>query len=144
MPLVLLPSFFTLAISQALLPVIAKAISDKKLDYTKKKIKQAIFFSLLIGIPATMLFIIMPKFFLQIMYHTNQGSVYLQVLAKDNQKATMLGTIIRTITLFLFSLLKIGLYGYIISTSIHVIFVTTYNYYQVKKYLANFTTFSQK
>lgn len=166
MPLVLLPSFFTLAISQALLPVIAKAISNKKLDYTKKKIKQAIFFSLLIGIPATMLFIIMPKFFLQIMYHTNQGSVYLQVLApiclfqyiqaplafsldamgrsKDNLKATILGTIIRTITLFLFSLLKIGLYGYIISTSIHVIFVTTYNYYQVKKYLANFTTFSQK
>ena len=64
--------------------------------------------------------------------------------SKDNLKATMLGTIIRTTTLFLFSLLRIGLYGYIISTSIHVIFVTTYNYYQVKKYLANFTTFSQK
>ena len=47
--------------------------------------------------------------------------------SKDNLKATMLGTIIRTTTLFLFSLLKIGLYGYIISTSIHVIFVTIYN-----------------
>lgn len=166
LPLVLLPSFFTLAISQALLPVIAKAISDKKITYTKNKIRQAIIFSLLIGIPATILFLIMPTFFLQIMYHTNQGSLYLQVLApiclfqyiqaplafsldamgrsKDNLKATILGTIIRTITLLFFSLLRIGLWGYIISTSIHVIFVTIYNYYQVKKYLNNFTTISQK
>lgn len=166
LPLVLLPSFFTLAISQALLPVIAKAISDKKITYTKNKIRQAIIFSLLIGIPATILFLIMPTFFLRIMYHTNQGSLYLQVLApiclfqyiqaplafsldamgrsKDNLKATILGTIIRTITLLFFSLLRIGLWGYIISTSIHVIFVTIYNYYQVKKYLNNFTTISQK
>lgn len=166
LPLVLLPSFFTLAISQALLPVIAKAISDKKITYTKNKIRQAIIFSLLIGIPATILFLIMPTFFLQIMYHTNQGSLYLQVLApiclfqyiqaplafsldamgrsKDNLKATILGTIIRTMTLLFFSLLRIGLWGYIISTSIHVIFVTIYNYYQVKKYLNNFTTISQK
>ena len=166
LPLVLLPSFFTLAISQALLPVIAKAVSDKKITYTKNKIRQAIIFSLLIGIPATILFLIMPTFFLQIMYHTNQGSLYLQVLApiclfqyiqaplafsldamgrsKDNLKATISGTIIRTITLLFFSLLRIGLWGYIISTSIHVIFVTIYNYYQVKKYLNNLTTISQK
>lgn len=166
LPLVLLPSFFTLAISQALLPVIAKAVSDKKITYTKNKIRQAIIFSLLIGIPTTILFLIMPTFFLQIMYHTNQGSLYLQVLApiclfqyiqaplafsldamgrsKDNLKATISGTIIRTITLLFFSLLRIGLWGYIISTSIHVIFVTIYNYYQVKKYLNNFTTISQK
>lgn len=166
LPLVLLPSFFTLAISQALLPVIAKAVSDKKITYTKNKIRQAIIFSLLIGIPATILFLIIPTFFLQIMYHTNQGSLYLQVLApiclfqyiqaplafsldamgrsKDNLKATISGTIIRTITLLFFSLLRIGLWGYIISTSIHVIFVTIYNYYQVKKYLNNFTTISQK
>ncbi len=166
LPLVLLPSFFTLAISQALLPVIAKAISNKEIVYTKNKIRQAIILSLFIGIPATILFVTMPSFFLQVMYHTNQGSLYLKVLApiclfqyiqaplafsldamgrsKDNLKATIFGTIIRTITLLLFSLLKIGLWGYIISTSIHVIFVTIYNYYQVKKYLSNFTTISQK
>ena len=166
LPLVLLPSFFTLAISQALLPVIAKAISNKEIVYTKNKIRQAIILSLFIGIPATILFVTMPSFFLQVMYHTNQGSLYLKVLApiclfqyiqaplafsldamgrsKDNLKATIFGTIIRTITLLSFSLLKIGLWGYIISTSIHVIFVTIYNYYQVKKYLSNFTTISQK
>lgn len=166
LPLVLLPSFFTLAISQALLPVISKAISNKEIVYTKNKIRQAIILSLFIGIPATILFVTMPSFFLQVMYHTNQGSLYLKVLApiclfqyiqaplafsldamgrsKDNLKATIFGTIIRTITLLSFSLLKIGLWGYIISTSIHVIFVTIYNYYQVKKYLSNFTTISQK
>ena len=37
MPLLLLPSFFTLAISQALIPVVSKSYSDNNIIYTKKK-----------------------------------------------------------------------------------------------------------
>ena len=48
MPLLTLPSFFTLAISQALIPIVSNSYSNKRYIYTKKKIKQAIFFSLLI------------------------------------------------------------------------------------------------
>ncbi len=55
-----------------------KAISNKEIVYTKNKIRQAIILSLFIGIPATILFVTMPSFFLQVMYHTNQGSLYLK------------------------------------------------------------------
>ncbi len=158
MPLLLLPSFFTLAISQALLPVISKATAKKDISYAKKKIRQGIFFSLLIGIPMTILFLLIPEVFLQIVYHTKQGSTYMRFLApfcllqyiqaplsssldaigrsKDNLKAILIGTIIRTTTLFIFSLFHIGLWGLLFSTAIHILFVTFYNYYQVKKAFA--------
>ena len=57
-PLLLLPSFFTLAISSAILPVISNSYSNGNIIYAKKKLKQAIFFSLLIGIPCTIIFIL--------------------------------------------------------------------------------------
>ena len=57
MPLLLLPSFFTNAISQALIPVISKSYSNNEYNYTKTKLKQGIFFSLLVGIPATIIFL---------------------------------------------------------------------------------------
>ncbi len=57
-PLLLLPSFFTLAISSSILPVVSNSYSNRNYDYTKKKIKQDILFSLLIVITATMVFMI--------------------------------------------------------------------------------------
>ena len=79
--LLLLPSFFTLAISSALLPVISNSFSKKDYKYTKYKIKQAIFLSLLIGIPCTLLFMFIPDFFLKLIYNTNEGLIYIKVIA---------------------------------------------------------------
>ncbi len=157
-PLVLLPSFFTLAISQALLPVISKSFYEHKIDYTKSKIKQAIFFSLLIGIPITILFEICPEIFLRLIYNTTDGVSYLRFLApvclfqyiqaplasaldamgksSDNMKSCFIGTIIRTTLLFLLSLFKIGLWGLVISTSINVLVVTFYSLRKVRKNLS--------
>ena len=56
LPILMLPSFFTQAISQALIPIVSKNYSNGKKEYTKKKIKQGIMFSLVIGIPSTILF----------------------------------------------------------------------------------------
>ncbi len=157
LPLLLLPSFFTMAISQALIPVISKAYSNNNLKYTNKKIKQAIYLSLAIGIPITILFEIFPSFFLNIIYNTNEGVNYLRVLApicllqyiqapltsslqamgkaKEAMNGSLIGTISRTILLFLFSNLKIGLWGLVISTSIGIILVTHHQYKQIKKVL---------
>ena len=55
-PLVLLPSFLTLGISEALIPNVSKAYIHHKYNYVFNKIKQAIIFSLLVGIPATLVF----------------------------------------------------------------------------------------
>ena len=78
-PLLLLPSFFTLAISSAILPVISNSYNNNNKEYAKKKLKQAIFFSLIIGIPCTMLFILVPDKLLHLVYNTNLGTNYIRI-----------------------------------------------------------------
>lgn len=157
MPLLLLPSFFTNAISQALLPVISKEYANGRIVNVKRKIKQAITISLMIGIPVTIFFIIFPTFFLKLIYHTTAGGSYIRILApiclfqyiqsplsvsldamgksKDSMIGTLLGMFIRTTLLGLLSLLHIGLFGLIIAISINVLVVTFYDIVMVKKHL---------
>lgn len=156
-PLLLLPSFFTMAISQALIPIISKATAHRNYEYAKSKLKQAIFFSLLIGIPMTLLFEIIPEVPLKFIYNTTEGINYIRVLApicllhyiqsplssalqamgkaKDALKGTLVGILLRTSTLFIFSSLKIGMWGLIIATSVNIIYVTLYDANRIKKYL---------
>lgn len=158
LPIILLPSFFTLAISQSLLPVVTKLYYKKDLVGVKRKIKQAIFFSLLIGIPSTILFMIFPKQFLSLIYKTTEGSSYMIFLApfclleyiqaplsfsldaigksKINMKATLYGTFSRIILLFVLSLLNIGIWCLIISISINIVIVTLYSINKIKKELS--------
>lgn len=157
--LLLLPSFFTMAISQALLPVVSKSYSNGNITYTKSKIKQAIGFSLLIGIPATLIFMFFPEFFLKLIYNTNEGVKYIKFLApicilhyiqaplssslqamgkaKDAMYGTIIGIIVRTSLLFILSLSKIGMWGLVISTGINIIFVTLFDLSRVKKHLSS-------
>lgn len=157
MQLVLLPSFFTLAISQALIPVVSKNYSKGNYKYINKKLKQAIFFSLLIGIPATIIFEIYPDKLLEFLFKTTKGIKYIKVIApicllhyiqspisstlqsmnsaKISMMGTFIGMILRTIFLFVFSFLKIGLWGLIIATSVNIVFVTIFDFYNVKKIL---------
>lgn len=157
MPLLLLPSFFTMAISQALLPVVSKEYVKGNNNSVKRKIKQGIGFSLLVGLPATILFLIIPEFFLSLIYHTNLGVDYMRILApiclfqyiqaplsssldamgksKDVMISATLGMITRTVLLFICSLLKIGLYGLIIAIGVNVIVVTFYSLKKVRKAL---------
>ncbi len=157
LPILLLPSFFTLAISQALLPTVSKLYYKKNIKEVKRKIKQAIFFSLLIGIPTTICFVISPTIFLKTIYHTTEGANYMTFLApicllqyiqaplsfsldaigksKDNMKASLYGTLARTFFLFSLSFLKIGIWSLIISTSINICIITFYNIQKINKYL---------
>lgn len=157
MPMLLLPSFFTMAISQALLPIVSREYANKNIKIVKRKIKQAIFYSLLIGIPVTILFIIIPNVFLKLIYNTNLGISYMRFLApvclfqyiqaplsfsldamgksRDSMIATTIGVVIRCILLFLLSYLKIGLWGLIIAISINVFAVTIYDAKKIGKYL---------
>lgn len=155
MPLILLPSFFTGAISQALLPVVSQGFANKQKDYVKRKIKQAIFFSLLIGIPATIIFTFFPEFPLKLIYNTSQGISYIKVLApicllhyiqapltstlqgigaaKQAMKGTLVGTIIRTLLLIVCCYLNIGLWSLVIASSANIIYVTIHHIVVVKK-----------
>lgn len=155
MPLLLLPSFFTMAISQALIPVISKSYANGHYEYAKAKIKQAIFLSLLIGIPVTIFFLISPALPLRLLYNTNEGITYLRVLApicllhyiqspltsclqamgkaKQAMNGTLLGVFTRTIVLWIGCSLKIGLWGLIIATAFNIILVTLHQAKYVKK-----------
>lgn len=157
MPLVLLPSFFTLAISQAIIPVISYSYSHGDFRNTKLKIKQGIFFSLLIGIPCTLIFLFFPSIPLKFIYNTDLGIGYIRVMsvvclmhyiqspissslqamgkANDSMKGTLFGMILRSLVLIIGCSIHIGMWGLVIATSINIIFVTFYDYGKVSKYL---------
>ena len=81
MPLLLLPSFFTMAISQATLPVISNGYANNKIPYVKKKIKQSLLLSFAIGLFFTIILMIFPEIFMKLIYNTNEGVSYIRKLA---------------------------------------------------------------
>ena len=157
MPLILLPSFFTGAISQALLPIVSNSWANNKKLYVSKKIKQAIFFSLLIGIPATLIFTFIPHIPLNFIYNTNQGINYIKVLApiclmhyiqspltstlqgmgeaKEAMKGTIGGMILRTLSLILFCILDFKLWSLVIASGINIFYVTIHHIIVVRRNL---------
>lgn len=156
-PVILLPSFFSNAISQALLPVVSKSYGQKKYKYAKKAIKQAVLLSLGIGVLFTLAFIFMPEFILNMIYHTSDGATYLRYFApvcllqyilaplsvsldamgrsKDNLEISIVTSVVRTVFLALLALFKIGIWCLIISTSINIVVAT---FKSVKKVKAAF------
>lgn len=158
-PLLLLPSFFTMAISSAILPVVSNSYSNRNYDYTGLKIKQAIFFSLLVGIPCTLIFMFIPQIPLKLVYNTDLGLEYIKVAgpffilhyiqapltsslngmgySKEAMKGTLYGGIIKILSLIVFSLCKIGLWSLIISSILNILTVTIHHIYYVRKYLKN-------
>ena len=157
MPLILLPSFFTGAISQALLPIVSQGYSNKKYEYVRNKIKQALFFSLLIGIPATLIFTFIPEIPLKLIFNTNEGINYIKVLApicllhyiqapltstlqaigKSHTAmfGTLVGMILRTVCLIVCCNMGLGLCSLVIASSVNIIYVTIHHIVDVRKYV---------
>ena len=157
MPLILLPSFFTGAISQALLPIVSQGYSNKKYEYVRNKIKQALFFSLLIGIPATLIFTFIPEIPLKLIFNTNEGINYIKVLAPicllhyiqapltstlqaigkshTAMLGTLVGMILRTVCLIVCCNMGLGLWSLVIASSVNIIYVTIHHIVDVRKYI---------
>lgn len=153
-PLLLLPSFFTMAISTSLLPIISSSYAKGLYKYAKKKLKQAIYISLGIGVFCTCFFMTIPDILLNFIYNTNLGinyikiiapffilhyiqgplTSYLQAIDKSNiaMYGTLVGAIIKNILLIILPLF-IGFNGFIISSLINIIYVTVHHIYHVKK-----------
>lgn len=152
--LLTLPSFFIMAISGAIIPVISKSYSKGDLMGTKRKIKQGIIFSLIIGIPISLFFFIYPELPLKLIYNTNEGINYIRILSlffilsyisaplssslqamgKSNisMRGTIIGMLIKIIVLIV-GLYLIGIWGLILSLIIGIIFSTIYNLYHINK-----------
>ena len=156
-PLLLLPSFFTMAISTSLLPVISNSYSRGNYDYAKKKLKQALIISLFIGIIFTIIFMLIPRFLLNFIYNTNLGinyiriicpffllhyiqgplTSYLQAINKADvaMRGTLVGAIFKNILLLILPLF-IGIWGFIVSSIINIFYVTIHHIYYVWKSLS--------
>ena len=159
MQLLLLPSFFSMAISQSIIPIISNAYVNKRYSYIKKKVKSILLLSLIIGITYISIILINPNIFLKLIYNTNKGIDYIKVMApifillyiqtpitailqsinlsRVTMKSTICGTGIKILLIIILSFCNIGIYSYIIPILVNIIFVTTNNYLILKKKLSN-------
>lgn len=153
-PLLLIPSFFTMAISTSLLPVISNSYSRGKYDYAKKKLKQALIISFVIGIVFTIIFMLIPEFLLGFIYNTNLGvnyikvigpffllhyiqgpmTAYLQAINKANvaMRGTLVGAIIKNVLLLVLPIFM-GIWGFIVASLVNIFYVTIQHIYYVLK-----------
>ena len=159
MTILTVPSFFITAISSALIPEISKNYLKKNYANLKKRLKEALFFSLLIGISYSIVLVFFADKLLSFLYSTNLGLNYVKVLAPifplfyieailmsylqalDKAKITMnitiFGVIVKLITLAITSLIHIGMYSLIISEIANIFIVVFLNIYFTYKTTKN-------
>ena len=148
--LLLLPQFFTMSISTSLIPELSKYYSIKEYDMCKKRVKQIVSLSLLIGLVSTSLIFCIPEYFLKLIYNTTLGSNYIRILApffllyfintpinnalqaidrsKEAMFTTIISSIIKLILIGVLSIFKIGIYGLIISIIVNLIISSFMDY----------------
>ena len=155
LPILLMPSFFTAAISSSLIPVISEAFVNKRFKYVKHKLKQAIILSLICGIPFTIFVIIFSNQSLNFLYNTTVGSNYLKLIAPffltyyiqtplsaflqaighstiamiDN----LIGISLKLILIFVLGYFNIGLFNLIIALISNILIVTILHYLNIRK-----------
>lgn len=156
-PLLVIPSFIVQAISTALIPEVSKSYENKNMHHVKKRLKQAIIISILLGLLTNIFVFLYPEILLKLVYNTNEGINYIKVLAfffvlynlegplssalqalgktKLAFRATTFGVLIKTVSIALFSLFHIGLYGLVIGEILSIIIVVSTDYYYIKKIL---------
>lgn len=154
----LFPSFIISAISNALLPEISKHQANNNHELIKKRIKESLAYSLIIGLICTILVFCSAKPLLNLLYKTNEGVTYIKILAPffilyylegplcsiltglDKVKTCTVisttGIAIKLLTMIILGLLNFRIYSLIIAEMIDIIYVTSLNYLAVKKSLS--------
>ena len=157
LPIVTLPSFLSSAISSALLPVITNKYQNNDMIFIKKRIRQAIVYSLIIGIPCTLIILLFPNIILKVMFGEVVGKNYLlfasliflityingpiisSLQAMDKSKnvlyANIINAFIKIVCLLLFSILNIKMYSLLFAYLISFVITTIYEFYELKKVL---------
>lgn len=152
-PILTMPSFFTLALNTTLIPEISKNYQDKK--HVKKRLIQSLGVSFFIGIVFCIYCYFQGDFILNILYDTDKGSEYLKILSiffplfylegplmsalqglnlsAYTMKTTLIACIIKLLSMSILSLFSIGIYGLIISEIIDIIIVIYLNGKKLRK-----------
>lgn len=150
------PSFFITAIASSLIPEISKHFLDRNNSHLMKRLKEALFFALFIGIVYSILLIFFGSNILHAIYNTYEGLNYIKILAPifplfyietilmsflqainkagTTMRITILGVIVKLIVLAITSLIHIGMYSLIVSEIVNIFLVVSLNIYYVHKY----------
>lgn len=147
-PLLTLPNFFTIAISQAIMPYITREYQKSNSKSILKTIYILMAMIILFGIVITIIFELHGKALLKFIYKTNFGNNYLKILSpifilqyiqsififtlngigknKVIFYLSIISLLTKTILIIIFSFLHIGIYSYILSIIINIIISTLY------------------
>lgn len=153
--LLTMPSFFIAAVATSLLPEVSKFYANGNILMVKRRIKQGILFSLIIGISFSFVIYTFRDPLLFTLYKTTIGSKYIKILApifvlfylegvltsalqamgyaKKTMQISLCGVILKLIILSIFSLCHIGIYSLVIAEIINIIFVVSLNTITIKK-----------
>lgn len=154
-PLLVIPSFIVQAISTALIPEISKSYELRDKGNIRKRLKQSLTITILVGLVTNTVVFIVPDIFLKLVYNTNKGINYIRVLApfftlyniegplasalqalgktKKAFRATTIGILIKTIAIATLSFLHIGLYSLVIGEILNILIVVSIDIYYIKK-----------
>lgn len=155
--LLAMPSFFIAAISSSLLPEISKFFYQKNILMVKRRIKQALILSFIIGGSFSALIYLFRDSLLVTLYNTTNGSNYIRILAPffvlfylegplqsvlqaiGKQKATMYITLVAIIIklsiMAILSLCHIGLYSLVIAEIVDIVIIVLLSSYSIWKKL---------
>lgn len=151
----MVPTYFLVAISTSLLPEIAKNLFNK--EKIKKLLKRIVIFSLLLGVFSNIIIYFFAGDILNIIFNTTAGFNYIKLLcfffilyyleaplstalqalgeSKYLMRTTIISSILKLFIIYFGSLLHIGIYGLIISEIASIIIVVILNYYKLKSKL---------
>ena len=153
--LLTIPSFLVAAICQILIPEISKYHSQKNILMIKRRIKQALSYSFIIGFFCSMFLFFFREPLLNIIYNTTRGSEYIFALApffvlfyleaplsstlqaldesKKAMQITLFGSVLKLSTMAILCCIKIGLYALVFSEILNIFFVVSLNARNVYK-----------
>lgn len=152
----LFPSFFITAISNSLLPEISKINEERNHHLLKKRIKEAIFLSVSVGLICTSIIYIFKEPLLSILYNTKEGIDYIKTLTpffilfylespltsiliglnkvKECSFISVSGIILKLVVMSILALTIANMNALVYSEIINIIYVTTLDIYFIKKY----------
>ena len=140
-----MPSFFIQAISSSLLPEISRFYANKNIKMVKRRLKQAVILSFIVGLIFSSTIFIFRNQLLQVLYNTTNGSNYIKLLApffvlfylegplmsvlqainksKTCMHITFIAILTKIISMSILSLCHIGMYSLVIAEILDIIVV---------------------
>lgn len=153
--LLLLPTFFIAAITTSLIPEISKFYTQKNIKMVKRRIKQALILSFVIGSLATIFITAFRYPLLKLIYNETSGAAYIKSLsfffifyyleaplssalqalnkASTSFKISTFAIIIKEICLYFLSYLPLKLYSLVIAEALNIIIVVLISFKSLLK-----------